>query len=193
MKMDLNEALDRLRAVGFICEDTDAHEDEEFPLNLRRRNIFKGARNRALSDEEEREIDAIDRKLDKIPSRDSVWQKKINAGVWAIKLVVSTDSYDEDNDKYIEDYTLGYLKLDGTVAKTYGQDCMLNYSQCQDLMDKYARYKDGPAKPAFEKTWKQKFGITDKRASIYLSPGTVKHGKLHLFNIDDNWGDAEEL
>jgi len=193
--MKLDEALDKLRAAGaqFIKEDTDTHDDEEFPLNLRRHNIFKGARDRALTDKEDKEVDAIDRKLSKIPDHDSVWRKKINAGIWAIKLVVSTDAYDEEKDEYVDDYTLGYLKPDGTVAKTYGNDCMLNYRQCQDLMDKYARYNDGPAKPGFEKALKQKFKITDKKATIFLSPGTIKRGKFHLFNMDDNWADAEDI
>lgn len=189
----VNKAIKLLESVGYIVEDTDTHDDEEFAFDMKKRNIFKSAKNRVLTDEEDKEIDSIDRKLNKIPSRDSVWQKKMNAGIWAIKLTVSTDAYDEEKDEYVDDYTLGYLKPDGTVAKTYGNDCMLNYRQCQDLIDKYARYKDGPAKPGFEKALKQKFKITDKQATIFLSPGTIKRGKFYLFNMEDSLYDAEEV
>ena len=189
----VNKAIKLLESVGYIVEDTDTHDDEEFALDMKKRNIFKNAMDRALTDEEDRELDSIDRKLNKIPGRDSVWQKKLNAGIWAIKLTVSTDAYDEEKDEYVDDYTLGYLRPDGTVAKTYTNDCMLNYRQCQDLIDKYARYKDGPAKPGFEKALKQKFKIKDKQATIFLSPGTIKRGKFHLFNLEDDVYETEEV
>lgn len=116
-------------------------------------------------------------------TRDDLATKRAHAGIWVIKVIVSSDAYDEEKDEYVDDYTLGYLRPDGTISKTYDDNCMLNYRQCQDLIDKYARYPDGPAKASFEKKLIQQYKITDKQASIYLSPGTVKEGKFHLFNM----------
>jgi len=170
----VNKAIKLLESVGYIVEDTDDWDDADRPAGMSLASWRRAADNRDWT-------------------RDDLEAKRAHAGIWAIKLTVSTDAYDEEKDEYVDDYTLGYLRPDGTVAKTYTNDCMLNYRQCQDLIDKYARYKDGPAKPGFEKALKQKFKIKDKQATIFLSPGTIKRGKFHLFNLEDDVYETEEV
>jgi hypothetical protein len=160
----LDEALETLKNIGAtITEDTDDWDDADRPAGM-----SLAARRRAADNRDW--------------TRDDLETKRARAGIWVIKVIVSSDAYDEEKDEYVDDYTLGYLKPDGTVSKTYDDKSMLNYRQCQELIDKYARYPDGPAKPSFEKKLLQQYKITDKQASIFLSPGTVKEGKFHLFN-----------
>ena len=163
--MKLNEAKHILKNNGYILEDTDDWDAADRPAGMP-----LAIRKRASEDRDWK--------------RDDLYTKRSNAGIWFIKVIVSTDSYDEEKDEYIDDYALGYLRPDGTISKTYNDSCMLNYSQCQDMLDKYARRPDGPAKPSFEKKLLQQYKITDKLASIYLLSGTVKKGNLYLRNLE---------
>lgn len=187
--MKLDEALSKLRAAGaqLIKEDTETHDDEEFPLILRRREIRNKAdkEGRNLNDKEWKEIDKLDRQIDKIPDANRSLMSKINrSGIFAIKVIASSD----------EDRTLGYLRNDGTVSRKFNDDCMLSYDACWDFDETYTVFHGDQVKPRYEKAWKEQFKITDKKTSIFLKIGVIKNGKFYANTYYNSiHGKAEDL